>query len=703
MSIATAVEFLLLTIALGGMDFGGRRDRFPAQMFAVLCSLTGFIALLGYLYDVHALYAVNIYSTMALHTAALFVLLGAGVLLSRPDKGFMASIASSYLGGAMARSMLPVAIGAPVIVGYLRLVGQRLGWYDMEFGLALFATCTVLLFAWLIVRNARTLNKADHARSQSDATIELAVSELRATMERLKASEELHRLSVEAAGLGTWRLDAQSGELICSDICLDLYGLERGATVTRQRLIDAIHKDDRSIAAGIRSRVESGTKYFDGQYRVVRPGTGEHWITVRGQGYFDQSGRLTSIQGIAMDTTKQKADEADRERLQAQLRQAQKLNSLGTLAAGIAHDFNNVLTAIVGNARLARDIIKPDNPAVENLSEIDKATQRASDLVRRILTFGRAQDGNPIVTQMQPIVEETIKLLRASVPALIEFRTRFGVDVPNVFVDATQIHQVIMNLTTNAAHAIGSRSGLIEIELDSTRVTSETAFAHAELHEGNYVRLAISDDGCGMDSATIEQIFEPFYTTKAPGKGSGLGLSVAHGIVKNAGGAITVYSQPNKGTKFHIYLPASDRAVPQSSHAKREPAMGNGERVLYIDDEEALVFLMTRSLERKNYHVSAYTDVSRAIDAFCNSPGDFHAVVTDLSMPQKSGFDVVRELRRVRPDIPVIMTSGYVRREDMETARELGISELISKPNTVDDLAKSLARLLAAARNMPSS
>jgi signal transduction histidine kinase/ActR/RegA family two-component response regulator len=379
---------------------------------------------------------------------------------------------------------------------------------------------------------------------------------------------------------------------------------------------------------------------------------------------------------------------------EAQIR-SQKMEALGTLAGGIAHDFNNILLAITGNVKLAREDLPADHEIQQSLAEIAKASHRATELVRRILEFSRQQESQREVIELQPVIQEALKLLRSTLPAMIEIKATLAPDISPVLADSTQIHQIMLNLVTNAAHATGNDGGIIEVTVDAVTVRDELATA---LREGQYARITVSDDGCGMDKNTLERIFDPFFTTKPVGQGTGLGLSVVDGIVKNHDGTITVYSQLGKGTTFRVYLPAATGATPTPEAKRADAARGSGERVLYIDDDEAIVFLTTRILERLGYSVTGFTDPEQALERFRGNPADFDIVVTDLSMPNMSGLDLTQALHEARPDIQILMTSGYVRPEDRDRAREHGVRDLILKPNSVEELGQALDKLFRELR-----
>ena len=389
----------------------------------------------------------------------------------------------------------------------------------------------------------------------------------------------------------------------------------------------------------------------------------------------------------------------ERQRTQAQLRQAQRIQSLGTLAGGIAHDFNNLLVAVGGNVELAARALPPDHPARTHLRRVEEATARASDLVNRILAFSRQQEPRWASVALQPIVEEVLTLLRATLPASIEIDTRFDDDAPTVRADPSQIHQVLMNLGTNAAHAMGECGGVLRIALEAVTLDADGAAVAPDLREGRYARLSVSDTGCGMDPATLERAFEPFFTTKAPGAGTGLGLSVVHGIVKSHGAAIALDSQPGVGTTVHVYFPATNALAGEAAVAPSEALHGHGERVLYVDDEEAVVDVGAATLEALGYKVTAATDATRALADFRSRPYEFDVLVTDLSMPGLSGAELARRAREIRPGLPVVLTSGYVRPEDRDALRRAGDVELLLKPNLVAELGSTLHRLLARQRS----
>ena len=398
----------------------------------------------------------------------------------------------------------------------------------------------------------------------------------------------------------------------------------------------------------------------------------------------DAAGKPIAILEVNADITALKRAEA------LQMR-SQKLEALGTLAGGIAHDFNNILAAINGSASLAMSQFPPEHPIQACLVEIEKAGQRAADVVRRILTFSRPQDQNMQAQPLEPVVEEALKLVRATLPAMIEIRTQFADNLPKARIDATQIYQVIVNLATNSAHAIGEKSGVIEVKLDAPTISKEEIPLYSEVPAGHYVRLRVSDNGCGMEAATLQRIFDPFFSTKPTGKGTGLGLSVVHGIIESHRGIMKVYSEAGKGTTFFIYFPAATDAAAPEPEPERKATTGRGERILFVDDEGVLLFVGTMTLEQKGYQVTGMPNGDAALRELRTNPDGYDVVLTDLSMPGMSGLQLAHQIRKVRPGLPVILTSGYISPEDQARADRLGIHAILTKPVNTKELLATLA------------
>ena len=440
-------------------------------------------------------------------------------------------------------------------------------------------------------------------------------------------------------------------------------------------------------------------------FRMQRPeGEGQsRWVSISGDPLFDPAGRFTGYCGVGRNITAEYEAEARRLSLEAQLREAQKMEAIGTLAGGIAHDFNNMLGAILGNTQLAMEDAVDKPMVIESLAEIRKAGLRGRELVRQILSFSRRQPTSRRVVPFAPLARESADLLRATISSQVRIELQLAEDLPQVLADTTQMQQVLVNLATNAAHAMRGGSGKIIISAHSVRFDAQSLPAGLPLQPGRYLRIAVSDTGHGMDEATQAHIFEPFFTTKPVGEGTGLGLAVVHGIVKGHEGEITVTSVPGEGTTFTLYFPEALPAAGGREAAAAEPKAarmpaGEGEHILYLDDDESMLFLVKRLLERSGFKVSAYSDQKACLDAVRAAPGDFVMVVTDYNMPGMSGIGVAEELRRISPALPVILTSGFITDELRVQSHAAGVHDLVFKPNAVEEFCAVLQRLVPGFR-----
>ncbi|MGS5086506.1 PAS domain-containing hybrid sensor histidine kinase/response regulator [Hydrogenophaga sp. A37] len=458
--------------------------------------------------------------------------------------------------------------------------------------------------------------------------------------------------------------------------------------------------------------------------RMVTKSGAISWMQVSTIPLRDHQGVVTGYRGTSFDITARKQAEATHAELEAQLRESQKMQAIGTLAGGIAHDFNNIIAAILGNVALAREDVLQTSPAQESLGEIHKAASRARDLVKQILAFSRRQHTDHQPTALGPVVHETASMLRATLPARVSIDVHCAPNTPDVSADTSQMQQVLINLVTNAMQAMGGRPGHVCIALDAaapdeamfTRHPSLRAF-FAQQVDGA-VRLTVGDDGPGMAESTLSRIFEPFFTTKPVGEGTGLGLAVVHGIVQGHKGAIVVDSEPGAGTRFTLFLPVwptpADKGSASPPHqppqnaepqvtppAKPAPhasmaasPVAPGLHILYIDDDQALLLLIKQLLERRGYRVSAYHDQRAALDAISADPAGIDLVLTDYNMPGMSGLDVARLVRAIRPDLPIAVASGFIDEALSSQAASAGVRDLIFKAISVNEFFSAIAALL---------
>jgi len=514
-------------------------------------------------------------------------------------------------------------------------------------------------------------------------------AELMAAHQELQASNQRFRQLAENIHEVFWITDPVKNQMLyISPAYETIWGRPcESAYQAGSNWREAIHPDDQSQvlqAAAIKQKQGE----FEETYRIIRPDGSVRWIHDRAFPIRNEAGEVYRIVGTAEDITEHR-------RLEDQLRQTQKMKAIGTLAGGIAHDFNNILGAMNGYTELARVSIKDNTPVGDYLDTVLRSGKRAADLVSQILTFSRQEEQKRAPLQLQNVLTESLALLRATLPSTIEFRTSLSANVPLVLADTTQVHQIIMNLGTNAWHAMKDRPGRLEVKLENFQVDAAMAETHLSLRVGQYVRLSVSDTGHGMNRATLERIFEPFFTTKEAGEGTGLGLSVVHGIMQSYGGAITVYSQPGEGTVFHLYFPvyrgaASAAAIPVSAIPT-----GQGQRILFVDDEEVLARLGQKTLEHLGYAVEVQTDVLAALEQVRANPQHFALVITDQTMPGMTGVDFAKQLLELRPDLPIILSTGYSANLTPERVQALGIRGLLLKPLTLQSLGTIVHQVLS--------
>ena len=537
------------------------------------------------------------------------------------------------------------------------------------------------------------------------------ITERREAETKLRESEGRLREAQAISQIGNFHWDSRTHRVTWSDELFRIYGRVPGAfEPSFDSYIAVIHPDDRErVLSSLQTAM--GTKSaFDHQYRVSRADSEICWIRARGVAVLDAAGEVIGLEGTCQDITEQKRAEAITASLEAQLRESQKMEAIGTLAGGIAHDFNNILTAILGNVEVARQEFNAGNAGAQRcLDDIQNAGSRARDLVQQILSFSRRQPTDRKLIRLGPVVEEAERLLRATLPSRISLQVSCDPCTPSVMADSTQIEQVLLNLATNAMQAMKGERGFIAITLDSLVLNETLTATHSGLGKiqqssGRAVRLMVKDDGPGMDPTTLQRIFEPFFTTKPVDEGTGLGLSVVHGIVQGHDGVITVESQPGHGAAFSVYLPAvlvedkSPSGEVEKPVLPEKPDAPAALQILYLDDDNTVLLLVKRLLERQGHKVTCFAEPRDALAALRNAPDLFQLVVTDYNMPGMQGLEVAREIRRIRADLPIAVTSGFIDEALRAGAEHNGVSELVAKPFAINELYAVVQRMAQAAR-----
>ncbi|MBM4283676.1 MAG: PAS domain S-box protein [Deltaproteobacteria bacterium] len=470
----------------------------------------------------------------------------------------------------------------------------------------------------------------------------------------------------------------------------------------RLRWSDLILPEDLPLAQDLFKQALDTDHTYVREYRVRTQDGRVIWLQESGQIILNQEGQIDHINSVLFDITERKEAEEIRSRLEAQLRQAQKMEAIGTLAGGIAHDFNNILGVMLGYAEMALFNTKEEEPLKHRLQQILKAGQRGKDLVSQILAFSRPskQARKPIL--VSSIVKETLKMLRATLPATIELRQSLDTNHDTILGDFTQIHQVLLNLCANAAHAMRDEGGVLEVKLTAVDLDEKRAAHYHDIGPGPYIQLKVRDTGHGMEPEVLERIFDPFFTTKRPGEGSGMGLSVVHGIVKAHGGAITVQSTPGRGSTFTVLLPRVETRVTPKLVERLAVDEGRG-RILFVDDEEWLVEMWREILESLGFEVLATTNSMEALEAFRADPYRYDLIITDQTMARLTGFELAREVLKLRPDLPIILCTGFSEAVSPEKAKALGIKEFVMKPLSINELTAAIRRALDARGGLESS
>ena len=517
------------------------------------------------------------------------------------------------------------------------------------------------------------------------------ITERKQINEKLRETERKYRELAESLPQVIFEVDSKGNLIYLNQTGFALFGYTPEDLANGFNVLEAFIPVDRDrIAQDIMTSIQ-GQRSGRQEYTAVKKDGTEFPVVVHANRVMREQ-TATGIRGILMDFTPIKLAEEEKKKLEIQLQQAQKMEAIGALAGGIAHDFNNILSAIIGYTELAM-LNEGAEHCTPELNEALIAANRAKDLVKQILAFSRQTDEDRMPVRVALVAKEAVKFLRATIPATIEIQTRIDDRSGAVLANSVELHQIMMNLCTNAQHAIGEQGGLLEVAVQNIEIDLSQKNDLIDLEVGSYVRISVKDTGYGMTPDVIKRIFDPYYTTKEKGVGTGLGLAVVHGIVKKYGGAIKVESALGKGTTFHIYLPKADIAAPANTEQPKKP-MGGSERILFVDDEKMLVDIGQQALQRLGYDVVSRTSPLEALELFKAKPDHFDLVITDKTMPGMTGDALAKDLLAIRPNLPVIICTGYSQAADLERAKQIGIRALVMKPILINEIATAVRKAL---------
>jgi len=520
------------------------------------------------------------------------------------------------------------------------------------------------------------------------------ISERIASEQALRASEQRLRKAQAMAHVGHWEFDPATQTIRGSEEWFRLYGLERkAATVSLKTVRSIILEEDRARMGQALDALLHRNVEYDVVFRIRRVGDNPTvWLHSKAELIFRGDGHEPLVSGVVQDITASKRAEEEKLQLENQLRQAQKMESIGTLAGGIAHDFNNILSPIIGFTEMTAGELPENSQTRANLEEVLAAAHRAKEMVRHILTFSRqgSQEMKPM--SLRPVVQESMKLLRSSLPSTIDIQVRLDDETGSVMGDSTQIHQLVVNLCTNAYQAMREQGGRLDVTLSQQVFDKTTELPPRDVLPGAYVCLRVEDTGHGIDQAIIDRIFEPYFTTKGPAEGTGMGLSMVHGIVKRHQGHIAVASTLGQGTTFRVYFPRLERVHETTLHETTDVIPLGHEHILLVDDEPQLLGMQKQILERLGYDVTAINSSSDALDAFRQAPDTFDMLITDQTMPHMTGAELATEVLKRRPGLPIILCTGFSEALSPEAAADIGIRHYLQKPVSLKALARA-ARL----------
>ena len=530
---------------------------------------------------------------------------------------------------------------------------------------------SVIALVWLVLRHLRRSERAEEQLRVQTALLDELFESAPEAIVMLDLEQRVTRVNREFTRLFGYTAEQVRGRAL-------------EPLIVPEELRPEWQRLARSVRHGLHTSMETE--------RIRNDGTRLH-VSELGAPILVASGQIASY-AIYRDISERRLADAERDKLETRLRQAVKLEAIGTMAGGIAHDFNNILAAILGYGDMAQNAAAEGSTLKRYVGNVLAAAHRAKALIDQILTYSRSNRGQRTVVNVDEVVEETLNLVRVSLPVDIELSAVLAARPAAVIADPTHLHQLIMNLCRNAEHAM-SAGGKLTVALDVIDANEDAPLSHGLLPAGRYIRLRVEDTGCGMTPEVVGRIFEPFFTTRDSGAGTGLGLALVQGIVTDLGGAIDVASRPREGSRFDIYLPRSDAEAIQKADGAAPLPRGNGERVLLVEDEKPLMLLTEEMLAALNYEPAGFTRPSEALEEFRADPSRFDAVVLDQLMPGMIGTDLARQMRQLRADVPVVLISGYTGPVLTQQALSAGIDHILTKPLDLRQIAEAMSNVLS--------
>jgi len=550
-----------------------------------------------------------------------------------------------------------------------------------------------------VVQFSRQLNKNIAIRIEAEKALQKAHDELElrvaARTKELKEEKEKAQKYFDIAGVMMGVLNTKGEIILMNQKGCQILGVTADKVIGKNWFDHYVPLKKGNEVGEVFNKLLAGetesVEYYENS--VISGDGSERIIAFHNTLLTDDQGLIRGILFSGLDITERKKAEEEKARMEAQLRQALKMEAIGTLAGGIAHDFNNILSAIIGFSEMAREDVPPDSKVSENLGKVLKAGFRARDLVKQILAFSRQANIDPIHLRPASIIKEGVKLLRSSIPATIEIHEHIDPGTGVILADPTQIHQILMNLCTNAFHAMEENGGRLDISLHEVKLDTEMLANEPGVKAGTFVLLAVHDSGAGIDPEIKDRIFDPYFTTKEVGKGTGMGLAIIHGIVKNYGGFISCASEPGKGTTFKVFLPVITQDMPDKEEILDGFPAGH-EQILFVDDEALIADIAKELLEKLGYAVTVRKNSLEALETFSNQPEKFDLVITDHTMPRMTGTELARRMLKIRPDLPIILCTGYSSTTSEAEARLVGIKEFAFKPISIQHMVRLIRKVL---------